>query len=174
MNNENNFIWNEELIQECIDNNQFQKFNIKDKNGDTGFITACIHQPELALEMLDKNNIDFNSQNKGGNTGFITACINQPELAIKMLESNDIYFNIQDNLGDTGFMFACICQPELIIPLLENNKIDTTLKDNDGYTAWDLAKGKKRECFQIYKSYIENQKLSNNISNKTSKSKSLL
>ena len=172
--NKNDFQWYKKLIQECIDNNQFQKFNIKDKNGDTGFITACIHQPELALEMLDKNNIDFNSQNKGGNTGFITACINQPELAIKMLESNDIYFNIQDNLGDTGFMFACICQPELIIPLLENNKIDTTLKNNDGHTAWDIAKNKNRESFQIYKSYMENKELNNSITTKKSRSKPLL
>lgn len=174
MNNEKKIHWNKELIDKYVNENQFEKLNIQDKNGNTGFMVACINQPDLAIKMLERKDINFNIQNDGGNTGFMLACRWQPVLALKMLERKDIDFNIQCENGNSGFMWACAYQPKLIIPLLENKNIDTTLKNNDGKTGWDFAKEYNSEGFKIYQSFLENKKLSNNISTKISKPKTLL
>ena len=177
--NDNQFKWNKDLIQQCINKNQFEKLNKKDKEGYPGFIWACKNQPKLALIMLERNNVDFNTQNNFGNTGFITACINQSQLAKIMLEQDNINFNIQNKVGNTGFIVVCSEQPELIIPMLKNKKINTSLKNSDGKTGWDIAKEYNPESFKIYQEFLikqQHQKLKSNITseNKTKKTKSLL
>lgn len=152
-------------------------FNTKSNNNTTGFIMACEKNPELALKMLKRNDIDFNTQSKKGQTGFMIACEFQPELALEMLKKNDIDFNAQNYYTyETGFMIACFHHPKLIIPMLENKKINTSLKNSDCKTGWDIVKENNPKGFEIYKAYLEQQKIKSNIKseNKIKKSKPLL
>ena len=129
------FKWNKELIQKYINTHQLEQLNKKDSNTITGFIWACINNDKLAKFMLEKDNIDF---------------------------------NIQDQYGETGFMRICEYHPQLLFYILENKtinkKINKNLKNVDNETGWDLACAYNSTSFQIYKNYLQKEKIENNLS----------
>ena len=108
----NDFRWNKELIEQCLNNNNIEQINEIDISDRTGFMMACVWQPDLALKMLEYDNINFNIQNNQGYVAFMFACNHSPNLIIPMLENDKVDENIKNNNGKTGWDIAKEHNPE--------------------------------------------------------------
>ncbi len=112
---------------------------IKDKN------------ERLALELLEREDINVNYVDKYGQTALIWACINGIEsVAFKLLEKEGININQVNDRGETALMYACWNKMEIFaLKLLEREDIDINHVNKYGNTALMCACSYKMETVAL-------------------------
>ena len=87
---------------------------------------------DLALEILENNDVNVNFKNENGNTPLMAAiATKQVKIALKILEKDNVNVNIQDKERHTALMYAIDKKVEFIaLKILEKIILMLTFKIN--------------------------------------------
>ena len=118
--------------------------NIKDDEGKTAFMWACINGSlEVAKRMLNIRGLDFNHRDHQGHSAFMLSCIKgRTEIVDMLLKCHKLDFNIRDDTGKNALMLSCHGGwTSIVEKLLANPTIDINCRDVNGNSALTFAWG---------------------------------
>jgi hypothetical protein len=122
--------------------------NQVNRQGYTSLNWACYNNmTEVALKLLEREDINVNQITTTGYTALIYACRNKMDLvALKLLEREDININQANDYGNIALMFASGNKMELVaLKLLEREGINVNQVNKHGKTALDYANENQME-----------------------------
>lgn len=111
-------------------------------------LEACkYNNTELALELLDKVDIDINVKDIYGYTSLMYLCRNEMKsVALKLLEREDVDVNCENCQRYTALIFACENNMEQVaFKLLDRKDININAKNIFGYSALEVVHNKIKE-----------------------------
>jgi len=129
------------------DNNEREIERIKEELKNGLELINCLklinsyNKEKIALDILEKQNININQVDKEGDTALIYACIKKMEsVALKLLEREDINVNQVNKNGFTALIIACAKELEIVaLKLLKREDLNVNQVNKQGGTALGYA-----------------------------------
>ena len=120
--------------------------NVKDVDGNSGFILACRngHINIVSFLLSHNNKVDLNARTNWGENAFYQACSNKHIDIVRLLQENSDAKNIEINAtnrgGENAFIQACsLGFGELVRVLLSCKEINVNIKNSKEETGFYLA-----------------------------------
>jgi len=105
------------------------------KNGNELIGATMRYNNKLALEILEREEININQADNYGNTALIIASNNMESVVLKLLERKEININQVNKNGETALMWACKNMESVALKLLEREEININQVNKYGETA---------------------------------------
>lgn len=137
-----------------IINNPDINVNIKDNADMTALMVAVTYNNEIALLLLEVDNIDVDIKRVSGNTVLHDICMNGKTKLLSKVISLTNNINVQNNNEETPLMLACqYGYKKIVEELLNVNNIDINIENKDGLTAKDILQiydpENKKDMFKL-------------------------